>query len=281
MSGGVQPATIRAAVPTLVAQAVPMKAEKVNLQRPSIIPVPVVAQPQKANAPVHAPPTTIFPTNYNDPAVGSLASFNEWELHSSSYGKAPKPQKRSSNRGLDKPEITLENLRLYFHLPIVDVAKKFNVCTTLLKKKCRTLGIKRWPSRQIRSVVKSIELLQETIQKAGSAEKKKYLQEIENLREKKIEIIRSATGYDYIDTTPVEELHAVPATRTQPEDESSSNVKPEDTAMAPLQTHTADPVSKVKLTNNQKWISPRSCAAAQDWEPASLSILASLATVYT
>lgn len=56
--------------------------------------------------------------------------------------------------------ITLDDLRRYFHLPIAEVARHFNTCTTALKKICRKLNINKWPYRQILSLTKSIQSLE-------------------------------------------------------------------------------------------------------------------------
>ena len=40
------------------------------------------------------------------------------------------------------------------------VAKELKICTTILKKICRKLSIKRWPYRQIKSLSKSIQTLE-------------------------------------------------------------------------------------------------------------------------
>ena len=61
-------------------------------------------------------------------------------------------------RGLK--QYSVEDLRAYFHLPIVEVAKQLGICTTLLKKICRKCKIKRWPYRQIRSITKSVQSLE-------------------------------------------------------------------------------------------------------------------------
>jgi hypothetical protein len=55
---------------------------------------------------------------------------------------------------------TIDELRRYFHLPLVEVAKQLGICTTLLKKVCRKLKIKKWPYRQIRSITKSVQSLE-------------------------------------------------------------------------------------------------------------------------
>jgi hypothetical protein len=56
--------------------------------------------------------------------------------------------------------LTIEDLRGYFHLPIVEVAKQLGTCTTALKKICRKHKIRKWPYRQIRSLTKSIQSLE-------------------------------------------------------------------------------------------------------------------------
>lgn len=69
-----------------------------------------------------------------------------------------------SNNGSQKSSISrnikIDDLRSYFHLPIVEVAKQLGICTTLLKRVCRTNKIKKWPYRQIRSIAKSIQSLE-------------------------------------------------------------------------------------------------------------------------
>lgn len=37
----------------------------------------------------------------------------------------------------------------YFHLPLVEAAKKLQICTSSLKAICRKHGITRWPQRKV------------------------------------------------------------------------------------------------------------------------------------
>lgn len=55
--------------------------------------------------------------------------------------------------------LKMDDLRQFFHLPIVEVAKELGMCTTLLKRICRANNIKKWPYRQIQSIAKSIQSL--------------------------------------------------------------------------------------------------------------------------
>lgn len=48
--------------------------------------------------------------------------------------------------------LELEEIRKYFDLPITKAAKELNVGLTVLKKRCRELGIMRWPHRKIKSL---------------------------------------------------------------------------------------------------------------------------------
>uniref|UniRef100_M4BKA5 RWP-RK domain-containing protein n=1 Tax=Hyaloperonospora arabidopsidis (strain Emoy2) TaxID=559515 RepID=M4BKA5_HYAAE len=66
--------------------------------------------------------------------------------------------RNESNRvkSLVTKHISIDELRVHFDRPIIDVAKDFGICITLMKKICRRNGIKRWPHRQIRSLSKSI-----------------------------------------------------------------------------------------------------------------------------
>lgn len=59
--------------------------------------------------------------------------------------------------------LSLEELSPYFHLPINDAATELGICSTALKKICRSIGVKRWPHRKIKSLDNMIESLQNLI----------------------------------------------------------------------------------------------------------------------
>ncbi|OQR99765.1 RWP-RK domain-containing protein [Thraustotheca clavata] len=73
------------------------------------------------------------------------------------HHKSPLKKKLSPNatHSLSK-HITIDILRPHFEKPLAEVAKLFGICTTLMKKVCRRVGIPRWPHRHIRSLRKSI-----------------------------------------------------------------------------------------------------------------------------
>lgn len=51
-----------------------------------------------------------------------------------------------------KNKINKKRLSRYFDEPITDVAVSLNMCSTILKKKCRKIGIKRWPYRKFQAL---------------------------------------------------------------------------------------------------------------------------------
>ncbi|KAG7392980.1 hypothetical protein PHYPSEUDO_013468 [Phytophthora pseudosyringae] len=82
-------------------------------------------------------------------------------------------------------ELTLQELRPHFGRPIVEVAREFGICTTFLKKICRRCGIKRWPHRQIRSLNRTIQMLEQVESVATNPlDKVRYAAQIEELKEK-------------------------------------------------------------------------------------------------
>lgn len=48
--------------------------------------------------------------------------------------------------------LSREMISQYFYMPITQAAKELNVGLTLLKKRCRELGIRRWPHRKLMSI---------------------------------------------------------------------------------------------------------------------------------
>uniref|UniRef100_A0AAV1UDC9 Uncharacterized protein n=1 Tax=Peronospora matthiolae TaxID=2874970 RepID=A0AAV1UDC9_9STRA len=99
--------------------------------------------------------------------------------------------RNESNRvkSLVTKHISIEELRAHFDRPIIDVAKDFGICITLMKKICRRNGIKRWPHRQIRSLSKSIASMEAAMLSAHGSERDKYRDQIANLERKREAVI--------------------------------------------------------------------------------------------
>ncbi|XP_024396538.1 uncharacterized protein [Physcomitrium patens] len=70
---------------------------------------------------------------------------------------------RRSKRGVGTHHLKLSDLSTYFHLSVVEAAKKLGVSQTTLKKACRKFGLKRWPGRKVRSLESTIHGLEHTI----------------------------------------------------------------------------------------------------------------------
>ena len=70
--------------------------------------------------------------------------------------------------------LKIDDLSHLFHLPINEAAKELDICTSVLKKICRKLGIKRWPHRKIKSLDRIIESITND-QEAESFRKKREL----------------------------------------------------------------------------------------------------------
>lgn len=60
-------------------------------------------------------------------------------------------QEKENNNNVSKT-LTKEIISQYFYMPITRAAKELNVGLTLLKKRCRELGIQRWPHRKLMSL---------------------------------------------------------------------------------------------------------------------------------
>lgn len=60
----------------------------------------------------------------------------------------------------DIARIALKDLVKYFDLPIAEASRNLKVGLTVLKRKCRELGIPRWPHRKIKSLDNLIRNLQ-------------------------------------------------------------------------------------------------------------------------
>lgn len=98
------------------------------------------------------------------------------------------------NKAMAK-ELTIEDLRKHFDKPIAEAAFNFGICTTLLKKICRKIGVKRWPCRQIRSLAKTIRALEMQLTRTHSFDERCRLQEqIEELMEKHASIVKDPSS---------------------------------------------------------------------------------------
>jgi hypothetical protein len=64
----------------------------------------------------------------------------------------PEEEERISCNFDDTKTLSRNTISQYFYMPICQAAKELNVGLTLLKKRCRELGIRRWPHRKLISL---------------------------------------------------------------------------------------------------------------------------------
>ncbi|XP_074349900.1 uncharacterized protein LOC141689496 [Apium graveolens] len=88
-----------------------------------------------------------------------------------------------------------ELISKYFYMPITQAAKELNVGLTLLKKRCRDLGIRRWPHRKLMSLQTLIRNVQELGKQQGEAAKEKLNEAIEILEQER-KLIEEAPDVD-------------------------------------------------------------------------------------
>ncbi|KAI5075083.1 hypothetical protein GOP47_0009159 [Adiantum capillus-veneris] len=113
------------------------------------------------------------PCSHQDPAHCTIESRPEKDQSSSSVIDAQQNAQsqpemiflvnRRSKTGTGTHRLKMSELSTYFHLSVVDAAKKLGVSQTTLKKACRNFGLKRWPGRKVRSLESTIHGLEHTI----------------------------------------------------------------------------------------------------------------------
>ncbi|KAL2645983.1 hypothetical protein AAZV13_05G024000 [Glycine max] len=83
--------------------------------------------------------------------------------------------------------LSRKTISQYFYMPITQAARELNVGITLLKKRCREVGIRRWPHRKLMSLQTLINNVQELGKEEGRESEEKLRSAIEILeREKKV-----------------------------------------------------------------------------------------------
>jgi hypothetical protein len=74
--------------------------------------------------------------------------------------KHPKRSNQTASSEGRKIKLSLEDVSPLFSEPISKAAKKLGLSESSLKRKCRELGVERWPHRRIKSMQESIERLE-------------------------------------------------------------------------------------------------------------------------
>ncbi|PIN12164.1 hypothetical protein CDL12_15238 [Handroanthus impetiginosus] len=95
-----------------------------------------------------------------------------------------KRQAQVKNSTSSSKKLSRKTISEYFYMPITQAAKELNVGLTLLKKRCRELGIRRWPHRKLVSLQTLINNVQELGKEEGEDKLKKSIEILE--QEKKL-----------------------------------------------------------------------------------------------
>ncbi|KAF9606137.1 hypothetical protein IFM89_023190 [Coptis chinensis] len=82
-------------------------------------------------------------------------------------------------------EISRKSISRYFYMPITQAAKELNIGLTLLKKRCRELGISRWPHRKLMSLQTLIKNFQEMEAAEGQTQDSKIGDVVELLEQQR------------------------------------------------------------------------------------------------
>ncbi|TKY73376.1 RKD1 protein [Spatholobus suberectus] len=102
------------------------------------------------------------------------------EMREDLKGKQCREERSSSARMLSRKTVSQ-----YFYMPISQAARELNVGLTHLKKRCRELGIQRWPHRKLMSLQTLIKNIQEQGETEGHENDEKIRTAIEMLEREK------------------------------------------------------------------------------------------------
>ncbi|XP_031405951.1 protein RKD1-like [Punica granatum] len=111
-------------------------------------------------------------------------------------GKSSAAEKPISSGDSIRTTITRETIARYFYMPITEAAKELNIGVTLLKKRCRELGISRWPHRKLMSIESLIKNV-----KFGGDEGGQKLKEAVEILETEKQLIEQAPDLKLEDRT--------------------------------------------------------------------------------
>ncbi|CAL9084407.1 unnamed protein product [Musa textilis] len=95
-----------------------------------------------------------LPLNACDFPIEALDGASGWDGRRTT-------EKRVDGRTSRLNDVGFDEIKNYFYMPITKAAKEMNVGLTVLKKRCRELGIARWPHRKMKSLKSLIHNVQE------------------------------------------------------------------------------------------------------------------------
>ncbi|KAK2664496.1 hypothetical protein Ddye_003070 [Dipteronia dyeriana] len=110
--------------------------------------------------------------------------------------KRYREDKRSNTKTLSKSTISS-----YFYLPITQAAKELDVGLTFLKKRCRELGIRRWPHRKLMSLQTLINNLNDYEREKGGDSRDVKVRESIEILEREMKMMEEIPDMEMEDKT--------------------------------------------------------------------------------
>ncbi|KAK6920874.1 RWP-RK domain [Dillenia turbinata] len=110
---------------------------------------------------------------------------NNEEVCDESNNVGVKKLKRSRDGKTTSKTLSRDQISQYFYMPITQAAKELNVGLTLLKKRCRELGIRRWPHRKLMSLQTLIRNIKDFSREGAEVSEEKLREAIEMLEQEK------------------------------------------------------------------------------------------------
>ncbi|XP_057951008.1 protein RKD1-like [Malania oleifera] len=126
--------------------------------------------------------------------------FDECEEESMKEKKHKRCREGKSSNSSSKT-LTRETVSQYFYMPITQAAKELNVGLTLLKKRCRELGIRRWPHRKLMSLQTLIKNVQELGKEERSEENEGKLRDAIDILEQERKLMEEIPDMQLEDKT--------------------------------------------------------------------------------
>jgi len=126
-------------------------------------------------------------------AEGCLARLNKADKTKENARASSDPHPHPQT---DLNDLDLKVIATLFHLPISEAAKHLGVGATVLKKRCRRLGIPRWPYRKLKSLDNVSSNLEKYCHKA--VDSKERFQELQTIlrSQKEAMIQKPSIGFD-------------------------------------------------------------------------------------
>ncbi|EFH38424.1 hypothetical protein ARALYDRAFT_920151 [Arabidopsis lyrata subsp. lyrata] len=109
--------------------------------------------------------------------------------------------KRRYREDGDINSLSREMMKQYFYMPITKAAKELNIGVTLLKKRCRELGIPRWPHRKLTSLNALITNLKDLLGNTEGKTPKSKLRNALELLEMEKKMIEEVPDLEFGDKT--------------------------------------------------------------------------------